>query len=229
MLLLLQSLGGNFLKRARDVSRTFNKLCDEYDAWYSSGEGKRIGESELRAIKELLPEGKGLEVGVGSGFFASRLGVEFGIDLAEDCLKKARSKSVRVVLGIGERLPFRENSLDFVLYSVTLCFLADPRKALKEAERTLKPGGRVVACFIPKEGPWGKFYSRKKEAGHRFYKHAHLLTFSEVEDLLEEAGLRIENTYSTLFQSPEGPSRIEEPVGGRRKSAGFSCIRAQKA
>lgn len=228
MLLLLQSLGGNFLKRTRDVSQIFNELCDEYDAWYSSEEGKRIGESELRAIEELLPKGKGLEVGIGSGFFASRLGVEFGIDLAEDCLKKARSKSVKVVLGAGEKLPFRKNSLDFVLYSVTLCFLADPRKALKEAKRVLKPGGRVVTCFIPKDGPWGKFYSRKKETGHKFYKHAHLLTFSEVEDLLEEAGFRVENVYSTLFQSPGGVLKIEKPVEGKHKSAGFSCIKAQK-
>jgi ubiquinone/menaquinone biosynthesis C-methylase UbiE len=216
------------LERAKAVSRTFDEFCDEYDAWYSSGEGELIGKSELLAIKKLSPKGKGLEVGVGSGFFASRLDVEFGVDPAESCLRKARSRGVKVALGAGENLPFRENSLDFVVYSVALCFLTDPGVALEEARRVLKPRGKVIACFISRDGPWGKFYTEKKEGGHRFYKHARLLTPDEVEGLLEQAGFRVESVWSTLFQGPGGVSRVEAPVEGKHDLAGFCCIRAEK-
>ncbi len=216
------------MERAKAVSQTFDEFCDEYDAWYSAEEGELIGKSELWAIKKLLPKGKGLEVGVGGGFFASRLGVGFGVDPGESCLRKARSRGVEVALGAGESLPFRENSLDFVLYSVALCFLTDPSAALEEARRVLKPRGKVIACFIPRGGPWGKFYTEKKEEGHKFYRHARLLTPDEVEGLLEQAGFRVESVWSTLFQGPEGVSRVEAPVEGKHELAGFCCIRAEK-
>ena len=150
------------MERAREVSLAFDRFCEEYDAWYLTDEGKLVGESELRAIRELLPGGSGLEVGVGSGFFASKLEVEFGIDPAESCLRMANNRGVKVVRGVGESLPFQENSFDFVLYVVTLCFLGDPSAALGEAWRVLRSNGRVIVCLIPRDSRWGKFYLKKK-------------------------------------------------------------------
>ncbi|MEA1904550.1 MAG: class I SAM-dependent methyltransferase [Candidatus Hadarchaeota archaeon] len=216
------------MKRAKEISMTFDKLCEKYDAWYSSSKGKLVGESELGAIRELLPGGSGLEVGVGGGFFASKLGVELGVDPAVSCLRKARARGVRVVLGVGECLPFRKNSFDFLLYAVALSFLTDLRAALKEARRVLRARGKVIVCFIPKGSAWGKFYLEKKATGHRFYKHASFLQVKEAEGLLEQVGFKAEDAYSTLFQGPEKISDVESPVEGGHETAGFCCIKAKK-
>ncbi len=228
MFLLNLSCKGGAVKRAKEISLAFDRFCEDYDAWYSSSKGKLVGESELGAIRELLPGGFGLEVGVGSGFFASKLGVEFGIDPAESCLRKARARGVRAALGVGESLPFRKNSFDFVFYAVTLCFLTDLSAALKEARRVLKSLGRVIVCFIPRGGAWGKFYLEKKAAGNRFYKHASFLRVKGVEELLEQVGFKAEDAYSTLFQGPEEISDVEAPVEGGHETAGFCCIKAKK-
>jgi ubiquinone/menaquinone biosynthesis C-methylase UbiE len=135
---------------------------------------------------------------------------------------------VKAVLRVGECLPFRKNSFDFVLYAVTLCFLTDPSAALEEARRVLRSRGKVVVCSIPKGSAWGKFYLEKKAAGHRFYKHASFLQVREVEELLERAGFRVEDAYSTLLQGPEEISDVEAPVEGSHETAGFCCIRAKK-
>lgn len=217
------------MRGTRGTSFVFDRFCAEYDAWYFSNKGRLVGESELRAIRELLPGGSGLEVGVGSGFFASKLGVEFGIDPAESCLRMASNRGVKVVRGVGESLPFRGDSFDFVLYVATLCFLGDPSAALMEAWRVLKSHGKVIVCFIPEDSPWGRFYLKKKATGHRFYKYASFLRFGEVVRLLGGTGFRVEDVRSTLFQNPREMSDVETPVKGRRGSAGFCCIKAEKA
>lgn len=228
MFLLNLSCKGEAVKRAKEISQAFDRFCEDYDAWYSSSKGKLVGESELGAIRGLLSGGLGLEIGVGSGFFASKLGIEFGIDPAESCLRKVRVRGVRAVLGVGECLPFRKNSFDFVLYVVALSFLTDLRAALKEARRVLRARGKVIACFIPEGSAWGKFYLEKKATGHRFYKHASFLRVKEVEELLDQVGFKAEDAYSTLFQGPEEISDVEAPVKGSHETAGFCCIRAKK-
>lgn len=44
----------------------------------------------------------------------------------------------------AENLPFEANSFDFVVSTLVLCTVDDPAKALAEAHRVLKPGGKLV-------------------------------------------------------------------------------------
>jgi len=72
------------------VISTFNKYAKGYDEWYHKKRGSLIFESEVRAIEALKPEGFGVEVGVGTGVFASRLGVSLGVDPALEMIKIAK-------------------------------------------------------------------------------------------------------------------------------------------
>lgn len=157
------------------------------------------------------------------------MGINFGVDPAKNLLQKARSRGLEAVAGIGEKLPFKADTFDFLLFVVTLCFLSGPSEALREARRALKPGGRIVVCFVPRNSSWGKLYREKKAEGHNFYRHAHFYEVFRVEDLLEEAGFRIEEAVSTLFQEPGAVVKTEEPVDGLKETASFCCVRAKSS
>lgn len=54
-------------------------FADEYEAWFS--ENHHLFMSEVEAIRRLIPEfDKGLEIGVGTGLFAQKLGIKEGVE-----------------------------------------------------------------------------------------------------------------------------------------------------
>lgn len=52
------------------------------------------------------------------------------------------------VCGGAEALPFADATVDFVLFHFSLMWV-DPRSALAEARRVLKPGGKLLLCAEP--------------------------------------------------------------------------------
>ena len=69
----------------------FDKFYKEYDRWYD--DNKFIFLSELEAVRKVIPEeGRGLEIGVGSGRFASELYIGFGLDPSINMLRLAKKR-----------------------------------------------------------------------------------------------------------------------------------------
>ena len=66
-----------------------------------------------------------------------------------------RRPGLDVVRGVAESLPFRSDSLDGVLFECVLSLVFPLEKALDEAARVLKPGGRLVVhdLFATEETP----------------------------------------------------------------------------
>lgn len=54
------------------------------------------------------------------------------------------SMNVRVMEMDGQQLQFEDNSFDCVILHLILAVIPDPVKCLKEAERVLKPSGRII-------------------------------------------------------------------------------------
>jgi len=105
--------------------------------------------------KRLVPlaEGKVLEVGIGSGlnlpFYNKSVhvtGLDPSLELQGYAREVADHESVDVdFIGLsGEEIPENNNSFDTVVMTWTLCTIPDPRKALSEIRRVLKPGGKVI-------------------------------------------------------------------------------------
>lgn len=202
----------------REKILTFQENLDRYDSWYERN--KEIFLSELKAVSlahTFSP--KSLEIGVGTGRFSSNLNIAFGVDPCFAMLRLARQRGTKVVAGVGERLPFKDGSFDDILIAITICFVEDPLRVLKECRRVLKEGGKLVLAYIDRESAWGEFYESGKE-GNPFYRFARFYSSAEIEELLLQAGFRVERRVETL-SAPPGLSRyeIEEPHEGRVKGS----------
>jgi ubiquinone/menaquinone biosynthesis C-methylase UbiE len=94
-----------------------------------------------------------LEVGIGTGATLRhyKRGVELtGIDLSPGMLAVARRNADR--LGIAadlremdaEQLEFPDASFDAVVFTLCLCTIPDPERAIREGIRVAKPGARMI-------------------------------------------------------------------------------------
>ncbi|MFO7981551.1 MAG: class I SAM-dependent methyltransferase [Candidatus Aminicenantes bacterium] len=202
----------------------FEKKWQEYDKWYEDHEA--VYKSELHAVKELIPKGTGLEIGVGTGRFAAPCHVEFGIDPSINMLRLAKKRNVKVVQGVGEKLPFKNDSFHFILTVVTLCFADNVFSVLKESIRTLKTGGTLIVGMIDKNSPLGKKYQKSRKKSE-FYKHAGFLSSGEILDLFKKTGFQFIDSRQTLFSSLHEISQFQTPKKGYDRG-GFVVLKAQK-
>lgn len=108
------------------------------------------GELGLRAGQRLLDVGCGL--GEAALELAADLGADgeiVGVDISAEMLRVARSRAgrapcrVRFSLGDAQSLAQPDDSFDAVRSERTLQWLTDPRGAVAEMARVVRPGGRV--------------------------------------------------------------------------------------
>jgi ubiquinone/menaquinone biosynthesis C-methylase UbiE len=187
-------------------------------------------ENEVKLVKLMVSRAPRpiLEVGVGTGYFAGRVGAEAGLDPSMKMLMVARMRRVELLVrGVGESMPFRSGVIGTVLIVVTLCFVDDPARVLQESFRVLRVGGNLVSCIVPQDTPWGYHYTKLGSEGHPFYSIARFLTLGEHEELIEASGFKITQSMGTLSYSPFEEPRLEEP-SDEVKDKGFVCIKATK-
>ena len=193
------------------TSEVFDRLADRYDAWFDSAQGSAIFKAEVQCLRRLLPRDLSgwVEVGVGTGRFAAALGIPEGVDPSAPMLEKAAERGVRTHQAKAENSPYPAASLDGILLVVTLCFLDEPEKAMREFARILKASGQLLAGIVPADSPWGQFYRRKGEKGHPFYSVARFYTCRETKQLAASAGFEFVRAASTL---PMGPGEDLEDI-----------------
>lgn len=199
-----------------EVVSAFNVYAHLYHEWYHKTRGSLIFKSELKAVDALKFEGLGVEVGVGTGIFASKLGISLGVDPAINMIKITKSKGVNVVQAVGEFLPIRSGYLDYVLIVFTICFFKDPQSALREAWRILRRGGNAIVGFIPRKSERSKLYLKKKAEGHKLWQHAEFYSVKKVKEILEKEGFKTTKVSATLSQQPKNIRKVEEPSGDVR-------------
>ncbi|MEW6608249.1 MAG: methyltransferase domain-containing protein [bacterium] len=182
----------------------FDQYAEKYDEWYEKNRFAYL--SELEAVRSVLPQGKGLEVGVGTSRFAAPLGTSIGIDPSFRMLKKAAKRGITVIQALGEHLPFKEAEFDYVLLIVTLCFVDNPQAVLAESKRVLKPEGKLIIGIVDKDSFLGKAYQDKDSV---FYKMARFYSAQEVIELVAAHNFKEITTIQTIFSLPENLKEIE--------------------
>lgn len=204
----------------------FEESAREYDDWFVRHEFAY--RSELAAIKAFLPqEGRGLEIGVGTGRFAAALGIKVGVEPARAMAAGARNRGIQVYEAYAEKLPFEDESFDFILMVTVLCFLKDPFGALQEATRVLKPQGEMIIGMIDPDSPLGKAYEANKGKS-RFYRQARFQRVARVLNWLEKLGYLNLQTRQTIFQDPAAITALE-PVQNGHGQGVFVVIAGEKS
>lgn len=87
-----------------------------------------------------------------------------GLDFSENMLEFGRRKveennltgEITLVQGNAMTLPFEDNTFDFATIGFGLRNVPDPKQVLREMERVVKPGGRVV-CLELSKPTWQPF------------------------------------------------------------------------
>ncbi|WP_456467761.1 class I SAM-dependent methyltransferase [Archaeoglobus sp.] len=174
----------------------FETNAERYDRWYERN--KELYEKELSVIPE--PVSPSLEIGVGTGRFASALGIDVGVDISLAMLRIAKSRKVECLQADAGSLPFRDGVFKSAYLIFTLCFLDEPAKAIAEAKRVLEGEGFLVTCIIPKNSGLGEEYASKNSP---FYRVAKFYTENEVITMLKKVGFEITDVRKTRLKYSE--------------------------
>lgn len=186
----------------------FARVAGEWDALRAMHYSENEIEQAVLAVAGSGPFERVVDFGTGTGrmlaLFAPLARRVEGIDLSHQMLTVARSSleaanvaNASVRHGDATSAPYADDSADLVIIHQVLHFLDDPARALAEAARVLRPGGRlIVVDFAPHE----------REELRTEHAHRHLgVSEADFVRWAEKSGLRVGDVRR--FKSPADAPR----------------------
>lgn len=229
---------------------TFDEYADQYDSWFLKN--KNVLDSEVALLAHCLQNpGRALSVGCGSGLFEKMLQQDYGISIregiepAEGMRIIAGKRGMDVRRGTAEDADMGNGDYDTILFNGTPSYIADLKKAFKNAYRGLKPAGRILVLDVPKESSYALLYNLGRQIGtwaHPFFSGAtpvnvypiefvmaaNWRTTPEKAALLQEVGFHSLTYAQTLTRHPVYSNlQKEEPTPGYDRGD-YVCICAVK-
>ena len=200
------------------VAAMFDRVAPAYDrmnsvlsfgmsALWRTATVKALG---VTAGKRVLDIAAG--TGTSSAAIAKTGATVVGLDFSAGMVELGRQKhpEIEFVQGDAMKLPFDKASFDAVTISFGLRNISEPKVALAEMLRVLKPGGRLVICE----------FSKPKNLLLRF---GYLLYLDRVMPLVARFASSDKSAYDYLATSiREWPSQLE--LVGWLSEAGFEAV-----
>lgn len=226
---------------ASDPDPALDVLPDAYAEWRRSTLGRITDALDERLLLDRIGPARGLrilDVGCGDGVLATRLaqgGARVtGLDASADMLAAARRRTkaagveLDLVKGDAGGLPFPTGQFDAVVSGATLCFVDDPRRAIREMVRVLKPGGRLILGELGRWNLWAAQRRVKGWLGSKLWSAAHFRSPGDLLALAADAGLEDATVTGAVFYPPLGLAAKAmapmDPWIGRRTSVGAAFL-----
>jgi SAM-dependent methyltransferase len=238
---------GRSLPDASDTAPAIDVLPDAYAEWRRSTLGRITDALEERLLLDRIGPARDLrilDVGCGDGALATRLaegGARVtGLDASADMLAAARRRTtaagveVDLVEGDAGELPFPAGQFDCVVSVATLCFVDDPRRAIREMVRVLKPGGRLILGELGRWNLWAAQRRMKGWLGSKLWGAAHFRSRADLIELADQAEVEDATVTGAVFYPPFGwAARLLEPADhilGKATTLGaaFLVLQAKK-
>lgn len=190
----------------------FEGYAAKYDVWFD--ENDEIFRCEVDAVKRFFEKNKStVEIGVGTGRFAEKLGIEIGVEPVDDMARFAKKRGVKKIIKCdAQNLSLPNECYEQVVMITLDCFVDDFGKAVGEAYRILKKSGNLVVAFLNKATPLGKVYDENK-ARNSVYCCAAFHTHYDILKILESCGFRAEGCCSCVESLDNIYGGVEDGFG----------------
>ena len=199
-----------------------------YDAWHAQVSGADALDTPWhRLVQEVLEIDRDvrgrhvLEIACGRGEFAAwcashgRPALMLAADFSMQAVRLARSRvsaggsalaALRFMQSDAQAIAVPSGRLDTVICCETIEHVPDPRAAIAELARVLRPGGRLFLTTPNYLGPMGAYRGYLRLTGRRYSEEGqpinHFLIAASVRRWVRRSGLRIVHTQSTGHYLP---------------------------
>ncbi len=159
----------------------------------------------IRKVRQqIIPQaqGKVLEIGAGSGanfrhYDPAKVSKLYALEPNPGMIRLAERQLHRMKLPVefldlpGERIPLRDNTVDSVVSTFTLCTIPDVLTAIRGLARVLKPGGKFIffELGLAPDIPVQRWQKRLEPVFHSMFQGLYLTR--DIPALITEAGFQI--------------------------------------
>jgi ubiquinone/menaquinone biosynthesis C-methylase UbiE len=126
----------------RDPEMYHRGMSSRITNWMLAGRREKVGE---------MVRGRLLDIGIGTGLSLPHyppavevVGIDYSRPMLRHAMRLMGGERAELVQADAEQLPFASNSFDSVAFSLCLCTIPDPERAIREAVRVARPGAPMI-------------------------------------------------------------------------------------
>jgi ubiquinone/menaquinone biosynthesis C-methylase UbiE len=125
----------------------------------------------------------------------------YGVDAYDKAVRYAKRTYPHITFktGLAEKIPYKSNLFDLVIFYETIEHVEHPARVLKEIRRVLKKNGTVILAMDSGNTAFRLIWYMWEHTYGRVWKNAHLHPFhhSELERLIRNSGFTVKSKRFT--------------------------------